>query len=203
MRTFAVGLTGGIGSGKSAVSELFASHGVPVIDSDQIAHDLLEKDKSVIRAVTDHFGLSALKDGVSNRSYLREQVFKNPQEREWLEDLLHPLIVDIIKEQHQQLRSPYCLIDIPLLKPSMEMMDTLDRILVIEASEEVRVARIKKRNNLSDAMIHQIMATQISETERRAMADDIISNNQTMAELEKVVSLLHQQYLSIALSANE
>ena len=203
MRTFSVGLTGGIGSGKSTVSRLFAGYGVPVIDSDQIAHDLLGRNKSVIRAIAGHFGSSALKDGASNRPYLREQVFKNSQERQWLEDLLHPLIVEIIKEQHQQLRSPYCLIDIPLLKPSMEIMDMLDRVLVVAASEEVRIARIKKRNNLSDALIHQIMATQLSETERKAMADDIISNNQTMPELKKVVSLLHQQYLSMALSANE
>jgi len=198
MRTFAIGLTGAIGSGKSTVSQLFAAYGVPVIDSDQIAHDLLGKDKRVIRAIADHFGPLALKDGASNRSYLREQVFKNSQEREWLEHLLHPLIMEVIKEQHQQLRSPYCLIDLPVLKPSMEIMGMLDRVLVVEASEEVRFARIKKRNNLPDALIHQIMAAQISETERRTMADDIISNNQTVAELEKAVALLHQQYLSIA-----
>lgn len=192
-----IGLTGGIGSGKSTVADLFAQHGIAIIDTDQIARDVVEPDSPALQKLTQHFGQVILNnDGSLNRSELRDIVFANPDERKWLEQTLHPLIRIEMQKQIQQAKPPYCVAVIPLLVENLPNK-SIDRILVIDSTKEQQIARTKARDKLNDAQIENILHSQATREERLKVADDIIYNDKDLVHLTQQVETLHQQYLTL------
>ena len=198
---FKVGLTGGIGCGKTTVSKLFSGLNVPVIDADDIAHDLVEPGQPALIEICKVFGGNVLQaDGTLNRRYLKEIVFSTPQQKQMLEAILHPLVFATMQEQIGQLDGPYCLASIPLLFET-HRADFVDRILVVDCPVEAQVARIKRRDNLTDARIQSIITSQVSRAFRLAHADDIIDNSEANCDrLAESVKKLHNLYLSISAS---
>lgn len=190
-----VGLTGGIGSGKSTVSALFQQLGVPVIDADVIAHRLVEPGQPALAQLASEFGTNILKtDGSLNRAALRERVFSDPDQKRRLESLLHPLVHQQIKIETQRLNSPYCIISIPLLLET-GMTDLVDRILVIDCPIAIQIERVKKRSGLSTDQVNDIIAMQASRETRLSHADDIIDNSKSAEQLADQVKKLHNLYL--------
>jgi dephospho-CoA kinase len=197
-RPLAIGLTGGIGSGKSAAAELFSRLDVPVIDADRIARDLVEPGMPALETIIDTFGPDCLQpDGRLDRSRLRRLVFGEPALRGRLESILHPLIRNKIKEMINSIQEPYCVVVIPLLLETGQS-DLVDRILVIEAPEQTRIDRVAKRDRLSADEIRAILQTQTDRETRLAAADDIIMNTGTLDELAEKVQTLHETYLVLA-----
>jgi dephospho-CoA kinase len=195
-----IGLTGGIGSGKSSVSAIFSSLGIPVIDADDIVHALIRPGTPASLQVRETFGDSVMTaEGEVNRRQLARQVFGRPSDRRKLESILHPLVRTEIENRLRSLTAPYCVLEIPLLIEARQQ-DLVDRILVVEASESTRIRRVRERDGRSEGDIIAILAAQASDTERRAVAHDILRNDGDLADLERQVRALHQKYL--ALSAN-
>lgn len=193
-----VGLTGGIGAGKSRVSSLFESLGVPVIDADIVSKQVVKPGSAALKAIAQHFGDSVLDvEGTLNRARLKELIFENPKERLWLEQLLHPLILSEMEHQTQQLKAPYCIHAIPLLVETMPYKN-IHRILVVDVSEETQIQRIKHRDHLSEQQIQNIMASQASREKRLSAADDVISNEGSLEELKEAVLRLHEGYLALS-----
>jgi dephospho-CoA kinase len=191
-----IGLTGGIGSGKSTVAKYFAELGITVIDADQIAHELCASNTSCTKKIIEHFGNKILnKDGTLNRSYLRKLIFQDAREKKWLEQLLHPLVYQEMQRQIQKATSPYCILVIPLLFET-KAEDFVDRILVVDSLEQLQIKRIQKRDKISEAEIKKICASQIPRDEHLSRADDIIHNDKSLADLQKQVKKLHQEYLA-------
>ena len=198
---YIVGLTGGIGSGKSTVGNLFAERGILVIDADEISHAITAPQGQAIPAIVRGFGKQALDDkGAMNRRYIREQVFTDPDKRHHLEAILHPLIRKIIREQTQQAVSPYVIWMIPLLiegaKKNPHWREHLFRVLVVQCEASIRQARVMARSQLSIDMVKQIMATQSSDAMRMRYADDTIYNESEPHALDSRVEALHQFYLA-------
>jgi len=193
-----VGLTGGIGSGKTKVANLFAEYGVRIIDTDQISRDVVEPHQPAWEKIVEHFGKEILeKNNTLNRRLLREKVFENTAEREWLEALLHPLIRANMKMQVEKATSPYCIVVIPLLaetKPN----PLINRVLVIDTDETTQIERAKIRDCASTEHIKSIIASQASRTERLKIAHDVIENNSSVDDLKKKVLHMHKYYLDIA-----
>lgn len=193
-----VGLTGGIGSGKSTVAQFFARLGVPVIDTDQIAHQATRPDCPALTEIVQAFGPSMLNDaGELDRERLRERVFNDPEERHQLEAILHPQIRSEMTRRVAALNTPYCIVVVPLLLEA-GFDDTVDRILVVDANESEQVTRACARSELSETEVRRIMATQASRADRLEAAQDVIVNNTDLAHLEAEVNRLHQHYLSLA-----
>ena len=196
---YVIGLTGGIGSGKTTVSTLFQKLGVPIIDADVIAHDITKKNTPAYKTILAHFGKTILQeDQTLDRKKLRDIIFQNPTEKKWLENLLHPMIRTAIKESVSQVKTPYCLCVIPLLVESADY-PFLDRILVIDTHLKTQLARVKARDHHSDAFIKKIIGSQASNAARLKIADDIIVNNGDIAFLEKEVRHLHERYKRLAI----
>lgn len=200
-----IGLTGGIGSGKSLACRLFNENGIDIIDADLIAREVVEPGMPALTAIAEHFGDAILQTSPSgpqqlNRAKLRELIFANPQEKQWLEALLHPLINQRIREQLKNTRGPYAILASPLLLETQQFQ-LVDRVLVIDASEELQIERASQRDTNNRNQIKAIMATQLPRQERRARADDIIENHGSIAELQMQIDQLHQRYLSLAQSA--
>ncbi len=192
-----VGLTGGIGSGKSAVASYFTKLKVPVIDADLIAHQLLKPGTSCYRQVCRHFGESILNANKNiDRKKLKEIIFTHKKERIWLEDLLHPAIRKKMEQNLKKIKAPYCVLVIPLLFETKYPMK-LDRVLVVDCSSKNQIERLRKRDNCSIKQIKQIIGAQIKRTPRLKRADEIIYNNQTLADLKKTVRFLHRYYLGL------
>lgn len=192
-----IGLTGGIGSGKSTVAKYFAEFGITVIDADQIVHELCAADTPGTKKIIAHFGNKVLtKDGSLNRNYLRKLIFQDVSEKKWLEHLLHPLVYQEMHRQIQKAPSPYCILVIPLLFET-KAEKFVDRILVVDSPEKLQIKRIQKRDKISAAEIKKICASQISRAERLARADDIIHNDQSIENLQKQVIKLHKKYLAL------
>lgn len=193
-----IGLTGGIGSGKSTVSQRFVELGVPVIDADDIAHYLVEPGKPALQRIIGEFGSDMLTvDGKLNRSMLRKIVFDNPSQRKVLEAILHPLIRIEMMNRANELDAPYCVFCIPLLVETQQS-GLVDRVLVIDSPEEIRHQRIKQRNGLPDKEIKAILAAQATAEDRLAVADDIIVNDKDLDDIFRQVDELHQKYLELA-----
>lgn len=193
-----IGLTGGIGSGKSTAAALFATHGTPVIDADDIAKQLVVPDQPAYREIIEAFGDEILDtNNHINRDRLRRQVFDDPQQRQRLETILHPRVRTEIENQVQHLVAPYGVIVIPLLIEANQR-DLVDRVLVVDADEDVQLRRVAARSDLTDSEIRKIMATQIDRDVRLRFADDVISNNGDLADLEARVAEVHARYLSLA-----
>ncbi len=193
-----IGLTGGIASGKSTVAAHFAALGVPVIDADVIARELVAPGQPALADIIAEFGNGILQsDGSLNRAALRRRVFSDPAQRQRLEALLHPRIRAEMSRRRQALRAPYCILVIPLLLESQQAAD-VDRVLVVDSSEADQRRRLKARDGLEEAEMQGILAAQLGREARLAHADDIISNDADIAHLQAQVDALHQIYLSHA-----
>jgi dephospho-CoA kinase len=194
---FVVGLTGGIGSGKSTVANLFAELGIDLVDADIIAREMVALHSPALNEIAKHLGASVLnQDGSLNRKALREKVFQDPASRIWLENLLHPLIREAIIRQSLSAKSPYCIAVIPLLK-SREDYPILNRVLVVDAPEALQIFRIQQRDQANEAQAKAIIAAQMPREERLKLADDIIINNGNIDSLASEVAALHQHYLKL------
>jgi len=192
-----VGLTGGIGSGKSTVGKLFREQGVTVVDADQCSRVVVEKGKPALNSIREYFGEQVIDtNGTLNRRALREIVFNNKEERIWLEALLHPLIFEEICDQLESAESPYAVLESPLLVESGQN-SICNRVLVVDIKEELQLQRASERDDSSQEEIKKILASQASREERKSHADDIIDNNGTADNLVNQVNKLHQKYLSI------
>lgn len=194
-----VGLTGGIASGKTLISNLFASHGVAVIDTDVISRKLLEPGEPAFVQVRDHFGDVILgSDERIDRAKLRKIVFSNAGEKSWLEKMLHPLIY---QRSHQAIgqytKTPYVLVVVPLLFET-NFQPLVDRILVVDCPRDVQIERLRARDGIDETMAHNILDAQMSNQERLSRAHDIIQNRSNDTDLEEQVKTLHQYYLALA-----
>ncbi|TNE95082.1 dephospho-CoA kinase [Porticoccus sp.] len=195
---FTVGLTGGIGSGKSAVANQFRALGIDVIDADQAARQAVEVGSDTLKAIADHFGEEALlKDGSLNRAYLRKLVFDHPQHRQWLESLLHPIIRDLIDQALQRVNGPYAILESPLLLETDQHL-RVDRVLVVDVPEAVQIQRARVRDGSSESQILAIMKSQLTREQRLSRADDILDNSGPPGDLTDAVAQLHKQYLKLA-----
>lgn len=199
MKTYVIGLTGGMGSGKTTVAELFAKHGIPIIDADVIARKVTQPGQPAFHDIIHHFKQSLLLDnGNLDRRKLSEIVFKQEDERIWLEKLLHPLIREEMIQEINKLTSDYCIVVIPLLMESKLPFNYIDRILLIDAPKSIQLQRIKLRDNRSHDQIEAILTTQLSREERLAKADDVITNDGVISDLALQVDRLHQTYLDLS-----
>ncbi|RZA04505.1 MAG: dephospho-CoA kinase [Moraxellaceae bacterium] len=197
-RVLIVGLTGGIGSGKSAVSSKFEQLGIDVIDADVVSREVVKIDSYALNEIAQHFGLEILQqDGSLDRQTLREIVFANLQEKAWLENLLHPIIRNQIITQLHQSKSPYAILSSPLLLETNQY-ELVNRILVVDATEELQIERACLRDANKVEQIKKIMATQMNRSTRCSRADDIIHNHGAIHELDVQVHRLHSQYLSLS-----
>lgn len=193
-----IGLTGGIGSGKTTVANLFAARGVPVIDADQIAHSMVEPGQPALGQIVEEFGQAIVaKDGGLNRDELRKIVFASQARKKRLEAILHPLVYETMRTRMANLAEAYCLLAIPLLLETGRE-DFVDRILVVDCSPELQLARVKKRDHLDEAEIHRILGAQIDRQRRLIAADDVIVNDIAMDRLELQVDKLHNLYETIS-----
>ncbi|MDO9047710.1 MAG: dephospho-CoA kinase [Methylobacter sp.] len=193
-----VGLTGGIGCGKSTVAGIFADLNTPVLDADQIAHRLVEKGQPALAQIQQEFGTAILNpDGSLNRQNLREKVFSDLKQKQKLESILHPLIYKTIQAELEQLVAPYCIISIPLLFET-GMTHLVDRILVIDCPVETQIERVQIRDNLTIERIQSIIDNQVSRAYRKAKADDLIDNSTADYRLAEQVKKLHNLYLSLS-----
>lgn len=193
-----VGLTGGIGSGKSAAADLFAAKGVELVDTDVLAREVVEPGTPALAAIAEHFGDEILgADGGLDRAKLRGIVFAQPAEKDWLEALLHPLISELLRSRLASFQGPYCLLVSPLLLET-EQAALVDRILVIDIDRQGQLQRTLRRDGSSQATVEAIIDSQISRAERLARADDIISNKGTLEDLARAVDQQHARYLQLS-----
>lgn len=193
-----VGLTGGIGSGKSTVAERFAARGVPCIDADQLTRELVEPGTPLLAQIAAAFGPDALTaDGRLDRRRLRERVFANPAERRRLEGLMHPAVQAAMRDRLAALDAPYCLLMIPLLVETGGQQ-RVHRVLVVDVDEATQRERTAARDQVPATQIDAILATQASRDQRLAVADDVIDNRGDPEALEAQVARLHRRYLELA-----
>ena len=201
--TYVVGLTGGIGSGKSAVADLFAERGIAVIDTDAIAHALTVPGGAAMAAIRAEFGDGvANADGALDRAAMRAMVFADPSARRRLEAILHPMIRS---ESERQLLasathadSPYAILMVPLLIESGDYRKRVNRVAVVDCAESTQIARVMSRNGIARNEIERILAAQATRAERLAAADDVIDNDGNLAALPPQIERLHRQYLALS-----
>lgn len=199
-----IGLTGGIGSGKTTVAHYFAALGVPVIDADQIARELVGPGQPALQAIVNAFGTTVLdNNGQLDRARLRARVFgaeAHPGQRQLLESILHPLIRAEMQRRAQAMTAPYGLLSIPLLVEGGQT-DQVERILVVDAPEAMQYQRVRQRDNVSsDAEITAILRAQASRQQRLAVADDVIVNDADLEKLHQQILTLHEFYLGLAVA---
>ena len=193
-----VGVTGGIGSGKSEVSHRFAQLGITVVDADIVAREVVSLGNPALSAISQHFGQHILNaDGSLNRRQLRTLIFENHNEKLWLENLLHPIIRKEIVAQLSQSTSSYSLLSSPLLFETKQN-ELVDRVLVIDTTEDLQLQRASARDKNNKNQLQKIMATQLSRSERCAKANDIIENHNDLNELDVAVKKLHTFYMKLA-----
>ena len=197
---FVVGLTGGIGSGKSTVADLFAAFGVAVVDTDVIAHEMTGAQGAAMPEISAAFGQSVLlADGGLDRAAMRQLVFSDPSAKTRLEAILHPMI-----RRESEARcgatteAPYVLLVVPLLVESSDYRRRVDRILVVDCDEKVQISRVMARSHLSAGDVQAIMATQAARSERLTAADDVVSNSENRENLNLQIAALHRRYLELA-----
>jgi len=196
--SFVVGLTGGIGSGKSAAADEFARLGATIVDTDAISRELTEKGGAAVPEVERVFGRDFVVDGAMDRKRMRDRVFADPATKRSLEALLHPMIREESARRIAAASGPYVVHVVPLLVESPDYRKRVDRVLVVDSPEETQVERVRARSGLSGPEVHAIMRGQISRAERLAAADDVIDNGGARDALRKQVAALHQQYLQFA-----
>jgi dephospho-CoA kinase len=199
--TLRIGLTGGIASGKTMVSRLFAARGVPVIDTDDLAREVVEPGTEGLAAIRERFGAAVIgADGRLDRRALREQVFRSSEARRDLEAITHPRIRALLEQRSAAAGGPYQILVIPLLVESGRRM-AVDRVLVVDCPESLQRERLMRRDGSSRTQAEAILAAQASRAERLALADDVIRNDGDPAAVETAVAALHQRYLELAVSS--
>lgn len=195
-----IGLTGGIGSGKSAAADVFASLGIPVVDTDAIAHELTRPGGAAIAGIRELFGDEAIAaDGAMDRKKVRELVFSDPSAKRKLEGLLHPMIR---AESQRRIaegadRAPYVVHVVPLLIESPDYRTRVQRVVVVDCDEAVQVERVQRRSGLSADEVRRIIAAQVPRATRLAAADDVIDNSGSLSAIEGQVRALHERYLAL------
>lgn len=196
---YIVGLTGGIGSGKSAAAKLFEELGATVIDTDAIAHALTAPGGAAIAPIRAAFGADFISaEGALARARMRELVFADAAKKRQLETILHPLIRERSGELVRSANSPYVILMVPLLVESGDYRGRCQRILVVDCPEELQIERVVARSGISAAQVRAIMASQVTRAARRAAADDVIDNSRDLAHLRREVEALHRRYLQLA-----
>lgn len=196
--TLVIGITGGIGSGKSAVTDRFEKHGITVVDADKAARVIVEPGRPALQSIAEHFGNTILlPDGTLDRAALRTKVFADDNERRWLEQLTHPLIGQEILDQLAAATSPYSILSSPLLLETSQKSLT-DLVVVVDVPEDIQLSRTVARDDNDEAQVKRIMAAQMARSERLEKADIVIDNNRTLAELDEVVAELHGEFLARA-----
>ena len=189
-----IGLTGGIGSGKSTVSKIFQKINIPVIDADEIAHQLVTVGQPALTKIQQEYGSNILNpDGTLNRKQLKELIFSDDLQKQKLETILHPLIYQAIQKQINALNTPYCIICIPLLFET-DMTNLVDRILVVDCPVEEQIKRLLKRDNMTIERIQSIIDSQVSRAFRKSMANDLLDNTLSNESLAQQIKKLHTQY---------
>lgn len=192
-----LGLTGGIGSGKSAVATHFGNLGVHLVDADHAARWVVEPGRPALAQITEHFGSDVLQaDGQLDRATLRQRIFEHPEERRWLENLLHPLIGEEIVRDLASAQSPYAILVSPLLIESGQHRMT-QRVLVVDAPEAVQVQRTMARDKVSEEQVGAILKAQASREKRLEAADDVLVNDRDLEWLQREVERLHAFYLTL------
>ncbi|MBS1208700.1 MAG: dephospho-CoA kinase [Proteobacteria bacterium] len=193
---FTVGLTGGIGSGKTTVAQGFAAHGIRIIDADEISHALTAPGGSAMPAIVTTFGTTMQQaNGALDRVAMRRLVFSDPGARQRLEAILHPMIRSECVAQLERADSPYAMLVVPLLLESEAWRARCDRILVVDCPPELQVKRVMARSALTATEAHQIIAAQISRAQRLAAATEVIDNTGSLSALHTRIDALHQHYL--------
>lgn len=195
-----IGLTGGIGSGKTTVTNLFAKYDVPIIDTDVIAREITQQHEPAYAEIVQHFGKVILDEQTNiNRRALRDIVFTNPAERTWLENLLHPIIRNKTEQQVKRLppESSYCIVVVPLLT-EIGSYPFINRVLVVDAPEASQIERVTARDKTSSTQVQSIIDTQISREKRLKLAHDVITNDGQLEHLSAQVDSLHKKYLEMA-----
>lgn len=195
---FVVALTGGIGSGKSEAAKIFAELSVPITDVDVISHQLTSANQPLIPVLAASFSNQyILPDGALNRTAMRDLIFSDQNALAKLNAILHPAIYDeAIKQLQQNTHAPYQILVVPLLFESPRYSPHINRILVIDCDEQIQVERVKKRSNLPESQIMQIIKTQTSRKQRLKLANDVIENNENVDELRKKIILIHKKYIN-------
>jgi dephospho-CoA kinase len=193
-----IGLTGGIGSGKSTVADYFKALGVPIIDTDAIARELVEPGHPALQEIVSHFGPAIVDDeGALRRDQLRHEVFADPHARKRLESILHPRIRHEVKQHIARLLTPYCLVVIPLLVEK-GWQNEVDRVLVVDTPEETQLRRTMIRDGISQKEAENIMHTQVSRQERLQAAHDVLHNDSDLDALKDQMDKLHKKYIQLA-----
>jgi dephospho-CoA kinase len=196
--TFVVGITGGIGSGKTAVSDRFRALGIEIVDADVASREVVKPGMPALDEIRRHFGESVIQpDGTLDRAALRQKVFADPAERQWLERLLHPSINAWIREQLTKATSPYVILVSPIMFETQQHLLT-NRVLVVDVPESVQLARTMARDKNSETQVRAIMAAQASREKRLERADDVIVNDGGLEALDQGVAALHRKYLELA-----
>lgn len=194
---FCVGLTGGIGCGKSTVARLFEALGVAVVDADAIAHQLTQAGGQAIPLIRSHFGAAFLNaSGAMDRARMRQLILSDDDARQQLEAILHPLILDQCKTRLAG-RTPYTILMAPLLLENPEFLHLVQRVLLVSCTETNQIERVRQRSGLDESEIRAIIARQMASAERLVRADDIIQNDGARDDLTNQVAALHQHYLNI------
>lgn len=195
-RRLRVGITGGIGSGKSAVTDRLAARGITIVDADLIAREVVAKDTPALKAIAKRFGDAVLQsDETLDRAALREIVFSKPSERQWLESLTHPLIRTLIERRMNEADGKYVVLSSPLLLEGGQV-EYVDTVVVVDVPEDLQVARTMRRDQNNEQLVRSIMDAQLARSERLARADRVVVNDGTLEDLDARVDTLHQDLLS-------
>ncbi|MDE0759752.1 MAG: dephospho-CoA kinase [Pseudomonadales bacterium] len=196
MTHYVVGITGGIGSGKSTVAERFEKLGIVVADADQASREIVEPGQDAYLAILEKFGNPVLlEDGTLNRAYLRQKIFAEKTNRLWLEKLTHLPIMQNLKDKLQSAKSAYGIL---MLSTGAGKSPLMDRMIVVDVTPDVQISRVKERDHNDEALIRKIMASQPNREDRLSWADDVIENNGDLVSLKQTVYDLHQYYLRLA-----
>ena len=195
---FVLGITGGIGSGKTAVTDIFSKFNIDVIDADIASRKAVEKGSSCLKEIEDHFGSEMiLEDGNLDRQKLREVIFDKEEEKDWLEQLLHPQILKIINSELAESKTIYTILVSPLLFETGQNK-LCSRILLVDVEEKLQISRASKRDNVSEEQIKNIIEAQMSRSDKISLANDIVTNNGSLEDLKKEIISLHHNYLKLS-----
>jgi dephospho-CoA kinase len=198
MSGYIVGLTGGIGSGKTTVANLFHDLGVQSVDADLVAREVVMPGEPALAAIVEHFGTGILQhDGQLDRAVLRAKIFADAAEKQWLNQLLHPLIRQRLLQQLQQCTSSYALLIAPLLLEN-KLQSYTDRVLVVDVPEALQLSRTMQRDQVSAEQVQNILQSQIARSERLRLADDVLLNTVQLFELQPQIQQLHSRYQQFA-----
>ena len=199
MSAFVVGLTGGIGSGKSTVADVFVAEGAGLVDTDAIAHELTGPGGAAMPAIAEAFGNEVVTyDGALDRAAMRRLVFAQPEAKKRLEGMLHPLIRQLATQRCRDSAAPYVVLAVPLLAETGAYRDFYDRVAVVDCPEALQIERVMTRSGLSEHEVRAIMANQASRAQRLALADDVIVNSAGLGELLAQIKALNVKYMQLS-----